>query len=461
MRIAVSILALVTALCTAAPASAVDDTERLAVYKEFRTAFDAKQFAAALPIAEKLVALTEQQYNADNAALINPLSNLGTVYFRMNNYAAAETQYQRAVRLVEARGGGADRQLILPLQGLGETWFAARQFPEAAVALKRAVDISRNLDGLFNAEQLPILNTLIDSYVASGRNTDAEKEHQYAFRVASTNFGERDLRLLGPIDRYARWFEYVGRYVSARALHGRGLQLAEQLAGIASAQTVTPLRGIARSYMAEYLYGGEKEEEAPQENPGFPSAAAFSGTVTGLNPDGEKALRLAIAALTKSPAVDKQLRGDTLIDLGDWYLVGGSQSKARDTYRLAWDDLTAVKNTQRLAAPRQLAYRAPLGSVARSKPSKPDEWEEKAVDVSFLVAPDGAVKDVKLVSGDIPEAMVKSLTLALRKALYAPRIVAGQAEATADVRFVEHMLVRKPAPPAAPENSTSMPKKKA
>ena len=40
---------------TAAPALAVTDADRLAVYKEFRAQYDARQYAAARPLAEKLV----------------------------------------------------------------------------------------------------------------------------------------------------------------------------------------------------------------------------------------------------------------------------------------------------------------------------------------------------------------------------------------------------------------------
>ncbi len=43
----------------AVPAFAVNDAERIAVYKDFRAQFDAKKYAEAQPLAERLVALTE------------------------------------------------------------------------------------------------------------------------------------------------------------------------------------------------------------------------------------------------------------------------------------------------------------------------------------------------------------------------------------------------------------------
>ena len=80
--------------------------------------------------------------------------------------------------------------------------------------LKRAIDLSRNLDGLFNVEQLQILDPLIASYIALDLTADAEKEQQYALRVAETAYGKTDARMLKPLDRYGRWLEQLGRYTT-------------------------------------------------------------------------------------------------------------------------------------------------------------------------------------------------------------------------------------------------------
>jgi tetratricopeptide (TPR) repeat protein len=172
------------ALALPGTARAVTDAERFAAYQTFRAAFDAAKYTDALPVAQRLVALTEEQYGAEDRQLVNPLTNLGTVYYRLGDYPNAETSYLRAVRLIEGKLAGADRMLMRPLMGLGETYLATKQHAEAATALKRAIDLSRNLDGLFNVEQLDILDPLIESYVALDRLSDAEKENQYAFRVA-------------------------------------------------------------------------------------------------------------------------------------------------------------------------------------------------------------------------------------------------------------------------------------
>src|SRR5690242_92544 len=108
-------LLLVVASGMASPAIAVTDADRVEVYHQFRSAFDARQFKEALPIAEKLVMLTEEQYGAADRALVNPLCNLGTTQYRLADYAAAEKTYAQGIKIVEDGGGGADRLLLQPL----------------------------------------------------------------------------------------------------------------------------------------------------------------------------------------------------------------------------------------------------------------------------------------------------------------------------------------------------------
>ena len=81
------------------PAFAVTDADRIAVYKEFRTQFDAKQYAAAQPLAERLVKLTEEQFGPDELQLTNPLTNLATIHYKLGNYAESVRFLERAVEL--------------------------------------------------------------------------------------------------------------------------------------------------------------------------------------------------------------------------------------------------------------------------------------------------------------------------------------------------------------------------
>lgn len=438
----------------AAPAVAPSATEasRAQAFADFRRAFESRRYDEALPLAERVVAESEALYGPEDRRLVNAVANLGTVLFRQKNYAAAEASYRRALAIAEARTTAADRILIAPLHGLGEALFAQRRVEDAALVLDRAVDLSRNLDGLFNVEQLPILETLIDTYVDQGRFEEAEKEHQYAFRVAEQAYGREDLRLLAPIDRFARWFEYVGRYSTARGLHARALQLVESRAGRNSALAAPALRGLARTYYLEFLYGPEVVESTTQANdpfaPVIPSNAAGTGR---LNPDGERALRLALDALRQADPPDRAGIGGTLVELGDWYLIGNSTARAIEAYREGWKELAAAGGdaTQRLTQPRRLFYRPSSASLERARPSRPEEYEERQVVVRLRIGADGRVLGAETASSTAPPAIERAVVGSLRRARYAPRLENGEPVEAADVLHTERVIVRREESPAA------------
>jgi hypothetical protein len=440
----------------AAPAPAPADTavdERATAYRQFREAFDARDYAAARAAAERVVALTEQRFGADSRELVNPLSNLGATHYRLGDQAAAEVAFARAVRIIDGQIAGADRALIRPLQGLGETYLATRQYAESATALKRAVDLMRNLDGLFTVDQLETLDSLIEAYIGLDRLQDAEKESQYAFRVAESAWGRNDLRLLDPLDRLARWYEYVGRYTTARGLHARALQLVETLAGNGSVLAVDALRGLARTYYLEFIYGPE-DPEAASVDPLAPIAPTAEGR---LNPDGERALRIALDALGRQSPPDLAARAATLIELGDWYLIGGATSRAHEAYRQGWNESGAAGADARapLTAPRRLAYRPPGISVSRASPARPEEYEERFVELRLTVGVDGRVSAVETAATDAPPAAERAVTFAARKARYAPRLENGEPVETTGVPLRERVLVRRST--AAPEQPVPEP----
>src|SRR6266702_5949324 len=353
----------------AASAAAVTDTGRVQVYHEFRVAFDARQYKDALPLAEKLVSLTEEQYGGTDRALVNPLSNLGTTQYRLRDFKSAEEIFLRSIKIVEESGGGADRALLRPLHGLGATYFATGQYDDASLILKRALDLSRNLDGLFNLEQMSILDPLINSLVALDRHDEAERAYDYSIRVAEAAYGKTDLHVLRPLERSAHWHERMGRYTTARILYARALQIAEQAGEGASIRTVEPLEGIARTYRLEYVNGGDSGQSQVVADP-FAVAPELDPAVANsqrLNPDGERAIILALRAIDKAQPVDHMRRGVALVELGDWYACGGVLPSGVQAYREAWKDFELGGSTAPLAAPRQLSYRPPLSSVTRAK----------------------------------------------------------------------------------------------
>jgi tetratricopeptide (TPR) repeat protein len=468
-------LAATAILFSAAQALAVTDADRVAVYREFLAHYQAKKYAEAQPLAEKLVALTEEQYGAEDLQLTKPLTNLATVHYRQGHFPAAIESYQRTLRILQAKSTIADKEQITPLHGLGVSFLANREPESAVVALKRAADLSRNTDGLFNINQVEFIDPLIEAYAATGRYAEADKEAAYALRVEEAAYGRNSLKLIDRLDKLAMWYEFNRRFTSERNVYDRSLALLARGAPENDLRRVGPLRGIARSFRLEAFYGAEGADMGGSFNAGGSGAPVFADGTQQRR--GEAALIAALTVVESNAPVDLRMRGEVLTDLGDWFLVSNALRRAYDTYAEAWKAFAQVDNTKVLSAPRMLAYRPSISSVDRSQ-LDPAEAVTKVVELHFVVDRDGRVDRVTSPTTDVPEAILRNSMTSMKRSRYAPRIENGLAVPTEDVVFYEKVLIRatqpdeptssgkaadpspeKPAEPAAPSQPAPEQKK--
>lgn len=441
-------------LLAALPVLAVSDAERREVYKEFLSHFNAKQYAEAQPLAEKLVAMTETQYGPEEMELTTPLANLATVHYKQGHFPEAIENYQRSLRILQAKSTIGDQQQIVPLHGLGMSFLSANDPESAAIALKRAADISRNTKGLYNIGQVEFIDALIAAYAATGRYAEGEKEALYAMRVEEAAYGRSSVKLLDRLDKLASWYEAERRYTSQRNVYERSLAILQRHAPQNDLRAIGPLRGIARAYRLEAYYGVEGADTGGSFNAGASGAPVFTDGTQQRR--GEASLTTALALIDANTPVDLRLRGAVLVDLGDWYLITNSPRRAFDFYADAWKALAEVNLTKPIEQPRLLAVRPSVSSIDRSQ-IDPAEAVEKVVEMRFTVDRDGRVEDVTSPTTDVPENVVRNSMAAMRRARYAPRIENGVAVPTNDVAFYEKVLIKAPPPEQAAPSTTGEP----
>lgn len=463
-----------TAPTAAAPTSATPApnaesllAERDAAYKQFRAAFADARYADALPHAQRVVALTEEAAR-DPSELTSALNNLGATNYKLGDFAAAETAYARALQLLEERLGAASRRLLTPLRGLALTYQAGGRKDAAAPLLERAVAISRRSEGLFNEDQLELLEPLIDSYVATGRLQEAEQAQLYAYQLSERKY-RGDPKLVPALRRLANWYEETHRFTSARRTWSRMYLINVDKAHPNMGYAVEALRGMARTHRQEYLYGPEITDDQEAQNAagmGFhfesvdrdalgrriQSAPASSYT---LDPQGKEYLEAALAMVDRADPPQPFARGILLVELGDWTSLT-NRTDARKYYEQAWPLLPPDPGTadaaprNPLLRPGQLLYREPL--AARRYTGLPDTAViERYAIAEFTVTADGRVKDAKVVEGDANEDQREALVGAIGRAVYRPRFVDGKAVDTEHVRFRETFREKRPeAPPPPP-----------
>jgi len=425
----------------AAETAGLDD--RAAAYREFRTAFDAADYKIALPLASRVVEITRSEFGAEAPEMGNALSNLATTYYRMKEYGLALDTYRSALTVLDLTGDATDPRLVRPLQGMGTTLLAMDRQLEALAPLKRAVDIVRNRDGLHNASQLPVLRSLIAAYVATDRFEDAGREQEYAVTVAEAAFGKEDLRMLPVLDEQARWFERTGRYTAARIVHARAVQLADA-AKPNGVEAVPGLRGIARCFRLGFIYGEANESiaTAAGELQGMGSPAV-AHALTLPTTEGERALRVALARLGSAPE-RAGTRGAVLVDLGDWYFTADKATRAMETWREAWRELSTAGDTRLLDQPVAVVYLPPAIATSR-RMRESDDYTSETVRVRMVIAADGDVREATVANPvSEHESAERSVMAAARRANWRPAFRNGQPITVSDYLFSEEIFVKRP-----------------
>ncbi len=426
------------------PASTATTDDRAAAYKEFRTAFDAADYKTALPLASRVVEITQSEFGAEAPEMGNALSNLATTYYRMKEYGMALDNYRTALTVLDLTGDATDPRLVRPLQGMGTTLLAMGRQLEAVAPLKRAVDIVRNRDGLHNAGQLPVLKSLIGAYAATDRFEDAGREQEYAVTVAETAFGRDDLRMLPVLDQQARWYEMTGRFTAARVVHTRAVQLADA-AKPGGLEAVPGLRGIARCFRLGFIHGEADESiaTATSELPATMGSTAVARALTLPSTEGERALRIALTRLGSAPE-RAAMRGAVLVDLGDWYSTADKSTRAMDTWREAWRELSTAGDTSLLDQPVAVVYLPPAIATSR-RMRETEDYAAEIVQVRMVIAADGDVREAT-VANPVPdhESAERSVMAAARRANWRPAFRNGQPVTVSDYLFSEEIFVKRP-----------------
>jgi hypothetical protein len=248
--------------------------------------------------------------------------------------------------------------------------------------------------------------------------------------------------MLGPLDDYGRWNEAAGRYSAARALYLRAAQLADSVLGSSTVQAVNGLRGIARTYRLAYV-NGESEETAAVDVLGgtmVPTPVA-APTQSG---EGERALRIAIRRLAAAIPAQPQRLGEVQVDLGDWYLTGGSAARAMPVYREAWNSLVQAGGQSLLATPVPLVYHPPPAAVAHGV-MDPNLYDAQVVELRLSIDATGSVREAAVVNPVADrESAERAVAAAVKRATFRPVFSEGGPVASTDQVFKERIYVKRP-----------------
>jgi tetratricopeptide (TPR) repeat protein len=417
--------------------------------QEYWAQVEKKDWDQAILAAERLVEAARAKSNTAPFELAEHLTLLGSAQLAKRNYIAAGAAYSEALQIIEPRVTPTSEKLLEPLRGLGYTLAASGRHEQAVPYMERALIVSRRTQGLFNFNQQGLLRQLAASQATLGEYLSAEQQMQYLLRVGEHTYGKNDPRMATIHGLIGDFYMQAGLVGIARDSYREALQVVEKKLGRSALATVEPLRAYADSYRRELFLSGLGFKTGT-ERPTTMDPQMDPKTVNPryLNAEGERALKRAIKTLDSHPNRSTALLFDTLIDLGDWYMIRSAPEDAIPQYKRAVALLDHVEPDQRAAArnklsfPVQVYYAIPL--LATRYLNRPvEEVDQRFVHVSFTVGADGAVRDERVIDEDASPRQVSETLSSIRAARYRPKFVNGEAVDTPEVSMRQVFRQRK------------------
>lgn len=444
-------------LSSAADAPPQAPTTPEQAYTEFKRLFEAGEHAAAVEQARKVVELAERAEPTGAEELQVAVMNLGLAERTAGDYVAAEASYQRAIALIEASGRLTSPRYARAHAGLAFTYYDARRYDLAAPGFERAIALNRRAEGLFNEEQLPLLEKQADTLTELGRSEEALQAHRYALRLVGRRSGERSLRYAAELESFGRWYSRARAYDASRVTLRRAADLTGSLKGPEALELIGPLTGIAENArrwlndpQAREQPSDEAERRAMYHDPVMPGPPRLSTST--IETEGRHALERATAIVDAHPDAPPGTVAAVHLQLGDWHQSRQSPERALPHYQRAW--LAAAQVTEEGRALNQILFGEPLllyldppDGWNRYAPRPPEEVERRDVEIELTVTAQGLVRDATIVAdGGDPKLAVRGQRAA-ETGRYRPRFIDGEPVDAPAIRYVQPFFVLREAGP--------------
>lgn len=435
---------------------------RMEAYEQFRALYDTARYEEALPLAQRVVELSETDSDRDYELPI-AYNNLGATQFKLNDFAAAEASFAKSLEMLESSQGISSRRLITPLAGLGSAHAALDRHAIAVEYFDRALAVSRRAEGLFNLEQLPLIEQAASSRFAIGDFGGVEHERQYSLRVLEQNYGYDDARTLPAALKLAQFYESIQEFHAARGLYLRVRDVAMQESGGYNVAAVRAMISICRTHRLQYTIDPEYlDEDVAVRDPNTGQIVgkkhrAGRMSAQGADRAGLKSAEQAVEILRAAVDPPKELLAEALTELADWYQVTSRPALALPLYveastLYAAGEFTGAGNP--FVAPRMIFYRAPFSSKRGAGNVTHTVIVRKTV-FTFVVTESGGTENIQVVSTDMADSQLSQARRALARAIYSPRFVDGKPVATEGVQFTSEWHELQLPASAAAANSAS------
>jgi tetratricopeptide (TPR) repeat protein len=206
------------------------------------------QYAAALPLAQKALAIREQLLGANHPDVATSLNNLAGLYQAIGNYGEAEPLFQRSLTIREQALGSDHPRVATSLNNLAALYSDMGNYTEAQPLYQRSLAIFEQALGSDHPRVATSLNNLAGLYSDMGNYSEAEPLYQRALAIREQALGSDHPDVATSLNNLALLYSDMGNYSEAEPLYQRALAIREQALGSDHPSVAQSLNNLAELY---------------------------------------------------------------------------------------------------------------------------------------------------------------------------------------------------------------------
>lgn len=413
--------------------SKTDELRRL--YDLYRDALDSTAYLEADTLAKRIVELSIRISGIDSHDSARAITNLAIAQHHNRDYESAQRNFIASIDIIERIDDRLSEALINPLRGLAATQVSTGRPDQARKTFQRAIHVSQVNDGPHNKGQVATLEAMSELFISMGEYKDAIGIQEHVYEIQARNIDPRSIEVLPALEKQAFWQHRLQMYQRERTSWRRVISIIEKNRGKEDLLLIPPLTNLGKSYL--FITPAEFEFHA--------DAAAGSG---------ETYLRRANRIADANPDSNWKTVEETLLALGDYYILSGRPNRAAKIYKEAWALLSEEDEAQRKYRRENLEQINVLQDIYLPKyynsdrkeagRNVPENFLPGSVNFSYTVLATGRITNIKHLETQPPQIVDITDTVGrkLRHLIYRPRVADGTLVGRADVVYTHEFFYK-------------------
>ena len=265
------------------------------------------------PLYRRSLAIREKVLGPDHPDTAQSLNNLGLLYNSLGAYEKAEPLYRRSLAIKEKVMGPEHPNTATSLNNLTMLYRATGAYDKAEPLLRRSLAIREKVLGPEHASTAQSLNNLAALYdEGMGAYDKAEPLYRRSLAIREKVLGPDHPDTAISLNNLAMLYGVMGAYDKAEPLLRRSLEIREKVLGPEHASTAQSLNNLAMLYYsmgaydkAEPLYRRSLEISEKVLGPEHPNTATFLNNLAGLYTSLGRDLE-ALAFIERAQGIDRK-----------------------------------------------------------------------------------------------------------------------------------------------------------